>query len=86
MDYVVAGYAFAFGGLALYALSIWWRFDVPDADAFDSHSRPRPALEAPRPSAHYRGVGRACTRGAGACSARGLLALLELLRDRSIKP
>jgi hypothetical protein len=25
MDYVVAGYAFAFGGLALYALSIWWR-------------------------------------------------------------
>jgi hypothetical protein len=25
MDYVVAGYSFAFGGLALYALSIWWR-------------------------------------------------------------
>lgn len=25
MDYVTAGYTFAFGGLALYALSIWWR-------------------------------------------------------------
>ena len=25
MDYVSAGYAVAFGGLALYALSIWWR-------------------------------------------------------------
>jgi hypothetical protein len=25
MGYVDAGYAFAFGGLALYALSIWWR-------------------------------------------------------------
>ena len=25
VDYVTAGYSFAFGGLALYALSIWWR-------------------------------------------------------------
>lgn len=25
MGYVVAGYAVALGGLALYALSIWWR-------------------------------------------------------------
>jgi hypothetical protein len=25
MGYVGAGYGFAFGGLALYALSIWWR-------------------------------------------------------------
>ncbi len=25
MGYVDAGYTFAFGGLALYALSIWWR-------------------------------------------------------------
>jgi hypothetical protein len=25
MGYVSAGYAVAFGGLALYALSIWWR-------------------------------------------------------------
>jgi hypothetical protein len=25
MGYVAAGYAVAFGGLALYALSIWWR-------------------------------------------------------------
>jgi hypothetical protein len=25
MGYVWAGYAFAFGGLALYALSIFWR-------------------------------------------------------------
>lgn len=25
MNYVAAGYAFAFGGLALYALSIFWR-------------------------------------------------------------
>lgn len=25
MGYVYAGYGFAFGGLALYALSIWWR-------------------------------------------------------------
>ncbi len=25
MNYVLAGYAFAFGGLALYAGSIWWR-------------------------------------------------------------
>ena len=25
MNYVVAGYAFAYAGLALYALSIWWR-------------------------------------------------------------
>ena len=25
MGYVIAGYAFAFGGLALYAASIWWR-------------------------------------------------------------
>jgi hypothetical protein len=25
MGYVSAGYSFAFGGLALYALSIWWR-------------------------------------------------------------
>jgi hypothetical protein len=25
MGYVGAGYAFALGGLALYALSIWWR-------------------------------------------------------------
>ena len=25
MKYVVAGYLFAFGGLALYVASIWWR-------------------------------------------------------------
>jgi hypothetical protein len=25
MGYVSAGYSFAFGGMALYALSIWWR-------------------------------------------------------------
>ena len=25
MGYVAAGYAFGFGGLALYALSIYWR-------------------------------------------------------------
>jgi hypothetical protein len=25
MSYVIAGYAFAFGGLTLYTLSIWWR-------------------------------------------------------------
>ena len=25
MGYVDAGYSFAFGGLALYALAIWWR-------------------------------------------------------------
>ncbi len=25
MGYVAAGYTFAFGGMALYALSIWWR-------------------------------------------------------------
>jgi hypothetical protein len=25
VGYVDAGYSFAFGGLALYALSIWWR-------------------------------------------------------------
>ncbi len=25
MNYVLAGYGFAFGGLALYAFSIWWR-------------------------------------------------------------
>ena len=25
MGYVSAGYAVAFGGLALYAVSIWWR-------------------------------------------------------------
>ena len=25
MGYVSSGYSFAFGGLALYALSIWWR-------------------------------------------------------------
>jgi len=25
MGYVSAGYAFAFGGLGLYAMSIWWR-------------------------------------------------------------
>lgn len=25
MGYVAAGYAFAFGGLALYTLSIFWR-------------------------------------------------------------
>jgi hypothetical protein len=25
MGYVAAGYSFAFGGLGLYALSIWWR-------------------------------------------------------------
>lgn len=25
MKYVIAGYAFCFGGLGLYALSIWWR-------------------------------------------------------------
>jgi hypothetical protein len=25
MGYVAAGYAFAFGGLGLYAASIWWR-------------------------------------------------------------
>ena len=25
MRYVVAGYAFAFGGPGLYAMSIWWR-------------------------------------------------------------
>ena len=25
MGYVSAGYAVAFGGLGLYALSIWWR-------------------------------------------------------------
>ena len=25
MNYVLAGYVFAFGGLALYAYSIWWR-------------------------------------------------------------
>jgi hypothetical protein len=25
MGYVAAGYSFAFGGRALYALSIWWR-------------------------------------------------------------
>jgi len=25
MGYVAAGYGFAFGGLTLYALSIWWR-------------------------------------------------------------
>jgi hypothetical protein len=25
MGYVTAGYSFAFGGLALYALSLWWR-------------------------------------------------------------
>jgi len=69
VDYVTAGYSFAFGGLALYALSIWWRGAKPLTD-----TKPRPHAVAPPRS---KSSSRRRTIGVLVVLALAILALLS---------